>query len=381
MADVTLRIEPVQSRQDFREFLKLPFRLCAKDPHWIAPLDFDVRQRLNPKKAPFYQHGEVALWVAWRGTICVGRISAQVNRAHLALYRDSTGHFGFLEAEDDAEVFAALFEAANAWLRARGMTRICGPFALSINEESGLLVEGFDTSPYVMMGHALPYYAQRLEELGFSKTTDLIAYRYSFQNEPPRAAMNLLAKARRKTNLRFRHLDWSRYDEELALIVDIFNDAWAGNWGFVPMSQAEISHMANSLKPIIRDRYIWFAEVDDVPVAMVVTIPNINEAIADMKGRLLPFNWLKLLWRLKVSGLASARMPLMGVRREYHGTLLGATLALGVIECARDYHAGIGTQMGELSWILEENEPVHRLIKMMGGQRSKTYRLYEKALS
>ncbi|MFQ5971611.1 MAG: hypothetical protein ACE5Q3_04715, partial [Alphaproteobacteria bacterium] len=311
----------------------------------------------------------------------VGRISAQVNHAHLDLHHDSTGHFGFLEAEDDPEIFAALLGKAEHWLSTKGMDRVTGPFSLSINDESGLLVEGFETPPYLMMGHARTYYGQRLQEFGYGKAKDLIAYLYDMQSEVPASVSTFLARAWAECEMRVRPLDMSRFGEELVVIVNIFNDAWAQNWGYVPLSDAEVGYMAKNLKPLIRSELGAIAEVDGEPVAMAVSLPNVNEAIADLGGRLLPFGWFKLLWRLKVRGTTSARMPLMGVRQRYHGTPLGAALAVAVIEPLRRFHAARGVRWAELSWILEDNQPTRRLVEMMGGRAYKTYRIYTKELS
>jgi hypothetical protein len=381
MTGATLRIEPVEGRRAMGTFLRMPAALYGDDRHWIAPLEFEMRERLNPRKAPFFQHGEAALWLAWRGTACVGRISAQINRAHLARHGDATGQFGLLEAADDAAVFEALLGTAAEWLRARRMRRVRGPFSLSINEESGLLIDGFDSPPFVMMGHARPYYAPRLEEQGFAKAKDLVAYRYDLAEPPARSAMKLVERVEAMAAIRFRPLDWARFDAELACIVDIFNDAWSDNWGFVAMSPAEIAHLAKSLKPIIDARNVWFAEIDGETAAMAVTIPNINEAIRDMGGRLLPFNWAKLAWRVKRRTITSARMPLMGVRKAHHNTMVGSALALGVIRGIYDYHLSLGVREMEFSWVLEDNRSTRRLIETLGGRVYKRYRIYEKALA
>ncbi|MGH6943954.1 MAG: N-acetyltransferase, partial [Geminicoccaceae bacterium] len=260
-----VRIEPVTGARGLKEFLALPFRLYAHDTSWVPPLMLERRQHLDPRRNPFFARAEVAYWLARRDGESVGRISAQVNRAHLERHRDATGHFGFLEAEDDPETFAALFEAAEAWLRARGLARCVGPFSLSINDESGLLVEGFESPPYIMMGHALPYYGARVEEQGYVKAKDLIAYLLDTTAELPARATRLFDKLGRTSGLRFRHLEMARFDEEVRTIVDIFNDAWADNWGFVPFSDEEMRHLGKSLKPLLREEYVAIGEIDGVP--------------------------------------------------------------------------------------------------------------------
>jgi hypothetical protein len=377
----SLRIEPVEDRRALKQFLLMPSRLYAGDPNWVPHLLLERLDHLNPKKNPYFEHAEVAYWLALRGERPVGRISAQVDRLHLERYGDATGHFGFLEAEDDEGVFAALFETAEAWLSARGMRRATGPFTLSINDETGLLIEGFETPPYLMMGHAPRYYGARVEAQGYRKAKDLIAYAFDVVAPPPPRARRMLARLGRNAGLSFRPIDMRRFEEELQTIVDIFNDAWSDNWSFVPMTPSEVRHMGKSLKPIVRAEYAWIGEADGEPAAMTVTLPNLNEAIADLGGRLLPLGWAKLLWRLKVRGTRSARMPLMGVRKKYQGTPRGAALALGVIEAVRSWHAEHGAKEAELSWVLEDNRPTHDIILMVGGRPYKTYRVYEKALA
>ncbi len=378
-ADVVL--EPVASRADLERFLEVPVGIYADDRAWIQPLQFERLEHLDPRKNPYFAAAEVSYWTARRGGRCVGRISAQVNRAHLERHRDLTGHFGFLDAIDDPKVFLALTAAAEAWLKGRGLERVVGPFSLSVNDESGLLVDGFDTPPYLMMGHARPYYARHLEACGYRKAADLIAYLYDLASEPPALATTTIEKLRREPAVRVRPLDMGRYREEIDTIAEIFNDAWADNWSFVPLSPPEIAFLAKNLRPLVSPGHAAIAELDGEPVAMAVTLPNVNEAIADLGGRLLPFGWAKLLWRLKVRGTETIRLPLMGVRRRFQNGPLGAALALGVIDRVRRFHASHGTKWAELSWVLEDNGRARRIIEMLGATPYKTYRMYEKELT
>ena len=362
-------------------FIRVPWPIYRDDPAWVPPLLMERRDHLNPKKNPFFQNAEARFWLALRDGRPVGRISAQVNRAHLARHNDATGHFGLLEAEDRAETFQALLRTAEDWLRGQGMTRAAGPFSLSINEESGLLVDGFESPPSLMMGHARPYYAARLEDLGYRKIKDLICYHYDARRDLPPAAAHLLRKTLRAENLTIRPLDMANYERDLGVIRDIFNDAWSENWGFLPMSDADLRHLAKELKPIVRPQSIAIAELDGAPVAMAIGLPNVNEAIADLNGRLLPFGWAKLLWRLKVKTTRTARVPLMGVRKAYHGSMLGAALALSVIDAIRQAQKALGVESGELSWILEDNLPMRRMIEELGGEPYKTYRVFARELT
>jgi len=375
-----LTIKPVETPGDREAFIRVPWALYRDDPAWVPPLLMERRDHLNPKKNPFFQNAEARFWLALRDGRPVGRISAQVNRAHLDRHHDATGHFGMLEAEDDAEIFAALLKTAEDWLREKGLKRVAGPFNLSINEESGLLVEGFEAPPSLMMGHARPYYAARLEELGYAKIKDLICYHYDAGQDLPPAVAHVLRKTANSQELVIRPLDMSRYEQDLAVIMDIFNDAWSENWGFIPMSQADIRHLAKELRPIVRPQSIAIAELGGEPVAMAIGLPNVNEAIADLNGRLLPFGWAKLLWRLKVKTTKTARVPLMGVRKVYHSSLLGAALAISVIDSIRKAQKAFGVESGELSWILEDNLPMRRMIEQFGGKAYKTYRVYAREL-
>lgn len=376
-----LRIRPVEDRRDLRRFVTMPRHIYADDPHWVAPLTFERMQHLDERRNPFLRGIDLRYWLAFRGDRCVGRISAQINRRHLERYGDATGHFGFLEAEDDPEVFAALLETAEADLRARGMRRIRGPFNPSINDECGLLIEGFDTGPSMMMGHARPYYRPRLEALGYRKAKDLIAYDFAVRGAwPPRVA-GMLERVRKNREIRVRPLEMRRYREEIATICRIFNDAWADNWGFIPFGEEEAHYLAHSIRPLVDANCFAIGELGGEPVAMCVTLPNLNEAIRGLDGRILPFGWAVLLWRLRVRGLRSWRMPLMGVSRRFHRTRHGAALALLVIDALRAYHARRGVERAELSWVLEDNRPVRDLIEGIGGVPYKTYRIFEKSLT
>ena len=375
-------IRPVETRRDLVRFVQLPGDLYRDDPAFIPPLIFERLQHLDPRRNPFFKHAEVRFWIAERDGRAVGRISAQLDR----MVPDASdgvreGHFGFLDAEDSAETFSLLLGTAEAWLRERGAGRAIGPFSLSINDESGLLIKGFETPPFVMMGHAPRYGGVRMEEQRYGKAKDIIAYSYDLAAEPAPSLAAFLRKALNTGALSFRAMDPRRFDEEIALVVRIFNDAWAGNWGFVPFSNDDLEYLAKTIRPILRGGDVAFGELEGRPAAMAVCLPNVNEAIADFSGRVLPANWLKLLWRLKVKGLKTARLPLMGVLREHQGTPLGAALMIGVVDRVRAWHRVHGTEVAELSWILEENRPVRRVIEAMGGRPYKTYRLYRKQLA
>jgi hypothetical protein len=375
-----LTVDPVVTRTGLKAFVEATRPVFAGDPCWVQPLTLERLEHLDARRNPFMRELEIAYWVARRGPRTVGRISAQVNRRHLARHCDATGHFGFLDAVDEPEVFAALLGTAEAWLRERGMRRIAGPFSPSINDECGLLVEGFDRPPSVMMGHARPYYPRRLEEFGYAKVKDMIAYDFAFGRPWPAAVERLLARVRRSPGLRVRPLDVRHYAEEVATLCRIFNDAWADNWGFIPFGDDEAGYLAKSIRPLVEAGSFAVGELEGEPAAMMVLLPNLNEAIAGLDGRLLPLGWARLLWRLKVGGLRTGRVALMGVLRRLHRTSRGAALALGVIDAVKVHHERKGYERAELSWVLEDNRPMRDMIELGGGVVYKRYRIYGSAL-
>lgn len=370
-----IEIIPVVTPAELDRFIRLPSRLYAGDPAFVAPLVMERREALSPTKNPYFQHAETQFWLARRDGRDVGRISAQIDR----LVTDpDVGHFGMIAAEDDAEVFAALFAAAEGWLRARGKRRVMGPFNLSINEETGLLVDGFDTPPVMLMGHDPRYAGPRIEALGYAKVKDLIAYLYDIDHELPAAARRKI-DSRKATALTVRRLDMSRYREEFDTVTAIFNDAWSQNWGFIAFTEAEIAHMAKSLKMLIDPNCVAIVEMNGEAIGFGIALPNLNELIADFDGRLLPFNWLKLMLRLR-RGARTARVPLMGIRRSVSGSLVGGLAPFLVIDALRKGLQAKGVRQVELSWILEDNRPMRHVIEALGGDPYKTYRVYEKTL-
>jgi len=372
-----LRIVPVEGRQGLRQFIRLPWSIYGDDPAWVPPLLLERSEHLS-KRNPFFEHAKCRFWLAYRGGRPVGRISAQVDQLHLQRYQNSTGFFGLLEAEDDPETFQAIMDTAEKWLSNQGMRRILGPFNLSINQECGLLVEGFDTPPMVMMGHARPYYGARVEENGYRKEKDLLAYRIDVDFELTKAMRAVIKRAARRVII--RSLRRERFAEELEILQDIFEDAWSENWGFVPFTKEEFKHLGQNLKHLMHDEYVQIAEVDGSPDAMIIGVPNVNEVIKDLNGRLLPFGWLKLLWRLKVSRPKTARVPLMGVRKRHHNGLMGAALAIMVVERVRRLGVKYGAKEVELSWILEDNMGMRNILESMGGVVYKRYRIFGKDL-
>ena len=373
-----LTVTPVRSKAELDRFIRLPARLNAGDPAWISPLEYERRDALTPKTNPFFAHAEVEKWLATRGGRDVGRITAQIDQLAPTDPDRPAGHFGMIAAEDDPEVFAALFKVAEDWLRARGRKVAIGPFNLSVNEEVGLLVDGFDHPPMVLMGHDPAYAGPRIEEQGYAKVRDVFAFLCDIADPLPGAVRRRLERGVEGVSL--RKLDMKRYEADVRTLTDIVNDAWSSNWGFTPLTEAETQQLAKSLKAVLDPDLIWFAEIEGEAAGFIVCLPNVNEAIADLDGRMLPFGWAKLLWRLKVKGLRTARVPLMGVRRRFARTMAGQMLPFMLIEAARGAARAKGYKKIELSWVLEDNAPMRRICEVVGTERYKTYRLYEKAL-
>ena len=369
-----VEIVAVQNSAQLSRFIRVPAQLYAADPHFVPPLELERRDALTPGKNPYFEHAEAQFFIAVRAGRDVGRISAQVDRL---VKEPDIGHFGLIAAVDDAEVFAALFAAAESWLRAKGKTRVRGPFNLSINEETGLLIDGFDAPPMIFMSHDPRYAAARIEERGYAKAKDVIAYLYDLIQDLPAAARKLIDRQKAR-GMTVRHLDKKRYDAEFDTVLEIFNDAWSENWGFVPFTQAEFKHLAKGLKPLLDPSLAAIVEVDGEPIGFGIMLPNLNELIRDFKGRLLPFNWLKLLLRMK--RCTTSRVPLMGVKRSYAGGLAGGLVPFLIIDSMRTGAKRRGFRQVELSWILEDNKPMRRIIEALGSIPYKTYRVYEKQL-
>ena len=374
---VDIRVAPLGSNP--REFLNLADYLYQSDPNFVRPLDFDLKMQLDPKKNPFFEHGEGIMILARKNGRVVGRMTAQIDREHLARYQDSTGFFGFFDTTNDPEVASALLREGERWLRSKGMTRVMGPLSLSINEEMGCLVEGFDTPPYLMMPHHLPYQGALIEGAGYTKTKDLYAWNYKvgpLNSRVKKAMTDVLAMP----EITVRPVSKKRLEDDVQIVVDIFNDAWGDNWGFVPFTRNEVKKMAEDFALILEPELTCLVFVNGEPAAMAITLPNINDWIAGLDGKLLPFGWAKLAWNLFAKPPQSVRMPLMGLRKTYHGTATGAVLSMAVIARVRNYHVGRGTTKGEASWILEDNMPMRRMIETFGGKPYKTYRVYEKLI-
>jgi hypothetical protein len=378
-----IEVIPLRGRRDRARFVDLPYRLHRGDPSWVPPLRRDVRQMMDRRRSPFFDHGEAQFWLAWRDREPIGRISAQVNRLHLETHHDETGNFGMLEAIDDPAVFAGLLAAAEDWLRARGMRRIIGPYSLSMNDDIGVLVSGFDTPPMVGMPYAPPYYGEQMETAGYAKAKDLHAIRVAVADlvtEHLERVERVTEQLRADGRLGQRFLDPARFPEEMRLALDIYNEAWTENWGFIPVSDREAKALIDQLAPILPPQGVIFGLADGEAAAMLVALPNLNELLADLDGRLFPFGWARLLWRLRFRRPKAARIILAGVRRRYRDSAISmalVTLMLGtLLKVGQERHV----EMVEMSWILEDNKASLEGCLAIGGRLDKLYRIYGKDL-
>ena len=376
----SLSIRPVESKADRKVFVDFAWEVYRDDPAWIPPLKDEVHGLLSPKKNPWFEHARAQLWLAERDGKLVGRISAQVDDLVLEHMGQGTGQWGMFEALD-ADAAAALIETAEDWLRTQGMTRSLGPFSLSIWDEPGLEIEGFAEPPTVMMGHHRPEYEKWVETAGYRKAKDLLTYEVDIANWWDPTISRLIAMGEKNSRIRIRQIDKSRFGDEAGLILGLLNDAWSDNWGFVPLTESEISYAGKKLKPIIFEELVRIAEYDGEPVAFMITIPDVNELIKDLNGELFPFNWAKLLWRLRKPRTARARVPLMGVAKRFHGSRLASQLAFMLIEFTRRDAVGTyGIQTGEFGWILEDNKGMLSIAELPGARINHRFRIYEKTL-
>lgn len=377
---MSVRIREHRPGKDLDVFVGYHHDLYRQDPAWIAPLNMEVTDRLTPGKNPFFEHAEATLFTAWRGNRMVGRISAQIDHEHLRVHDDDAGFFGFFDTDDDHEAAQGLLDAAEAWLRERGMTTMRGPFSLSINEECGTLVEGFEHPPVVAMPHALPHQGKLIEDAGFEGVKDLLCWRYEAV-EPPARVKKAWATIDALPEVTFRSVKKRQMLSELRIILDIFNDAWSDNWGFVPTTDAEVRKAAADMKMIIDEDLAFFAEIDGRPVGLCVALPNLNEAIRDLDGKLFPFGFAKMLWRLKVKTPKSARLMLLGLRRELRGKKRYGALSTAMIGELNRRGRAKGYEWAELSWTLEDNKLINLAIRAMRAKVYKKYRIYEKTIT
>ncbi|KAF0243368.1 MAG: hypothetical protein FD180_3452 [Planctomycetota bacterium] len=367
-------VSPVSTSPDLKAFLRLPWPIYRRDPNWVPPLLSEIRKLLS-QEHPFHRHAETQLFLARRDGRPVGRIAACVNRAHLEAWKDGAGFWGFFECEDSRETAAALFEAAAAWLRERGLKILRGPCSFSTNEECGLLVDGFHEPPTFMMAYNPKFYVPLVEGSGFSKAKDLWAWmvdRPSFT--PPEKMFRVAQRMKEREGIVVRQVDMKRVEKELELLREVYNKAWANNWGAVPMTPAEFEVVAADFRKIVRPEFLLFAEVKGQPAGFSLTLPDYNFVFRRMNGSLFPFGWLT--WLLNVNKIRRLRYITMGIIPEFQRRGIDSIFYIETMQ------AGLkgGFQECEMSWILEDNTVTNNTIEAFGGKRSKVYRIYDRAL-
>lgn len=348
----------------------MPFRLYRDDPNWVPPLRRDVYELIDPERHPFHLHATVQLFLARRGNAVVGRIAAVHNDLHVERHGDLTGFFGLFESERDPAISRALFDAAASWLRSRGLTTMRGPASFSLNEECGLLIHGFDGPPVVMMAWNPPWYEELVEAYGFTKAKDLLAY-YLPNAVPTERMLRLADRMREKFRVTVRTLDKRRYWDEVAVVRQVYNEAWQDNWGHLPMTEAELSYMAKQLKPVVDPSLVVFAEVDGELAGFALALPDLNVPLKKMKGRLLPFGWAKALWYSR--RIKTARILILGVLEKHRRSGVAELMELELLKNG----PARGIVNAEFSWILEDNMMMRAPLEKLGAKVYRTYRMYD----
>ncbi len=378
-------IEPVSNKSGRARFVDLGRRYSAQLPHYVPQLRSEQLELIDPEKNPFFDHAQVELLIATRNGHDVGRISAHIDKLACELPREQgfgpgTGMFGYFDA-DDSEVASALFAAAEQWLRDNGMTRALGPISLSIWEEPGLLVKGHDHSPTVMMGHHPAHYEQWVTDAGYAPVKSLLTYDLDIIEEFPPLIQRIIKSGEKNARIIVRAAGVDDYDGDVRIILEILNDAWSDNWGFVPFTDREIEHASKKLKPLVFPELVRIAELEGEPVAFMLTLPDANEALQRINGKLLPFGWAKMLWWLKRPKARTMRVPLMGVLKRYQASRLASQLAFMMIEyIRRDAISKFGSSRGEIGWILDDNQGMIAIADALGARINREYLIYEKSL-
>ncbi|TPG14455.1 N-acetyltransferase [Sphingomonas oligophenolica] len=381
----TLTIRPVTTKKDRKTFVDLPFRLYRDDPHWVPPLKGEALGLITPEKNGWFSHAKAQLFLADEDGCVVGRISAHIDTLALTMpavqgFGPGVGQWGLMDAERE-DIFQALLARAEEWLRAEGMTRALGPISMSIWEEPGLLIEGHDHAPTIMMGHHKPEYRGWIEAAGYAPIKQLMTYELDITQEFPPLVKRIIKSGENNPRIVVREVSKKKFEEEAAIILAILNDAWSDNWGFVPLTPPEIKDVGVKLKPIVFNDLIRIAELDGRPVAFMITLPDLNEAIAPLNGSLLPFGWAKLLLWLRKPKARTMRVPLMGVVKELQSSRMAGQLAFMMIEyIKRASVEKYGASRGEIGWILDDNQGMRSIAETIDSRINKVYQVYGKDL-
>ncbi len=373
MASYNFAIYRVKSKKDLNQFIHLPWQIYRTAHYWVPPLKKDVKFKLDRTKHPFFEHAEMELFMAYQDTKPIGRIAAIIDHRHNEYHNEHTGFFGMFECIQDYDVAKSLFSAAEIWCKDKGMNRLRGPMNLSMNDECAFLLEGFNSEPVLMMPYNPEYYLEFCERCGFVKAKDLYAYLKSEVGVNQRIG-KIAERVKKKENVVVRPINMKKFDQEVALIKELYNAAWEINWGFVPMTEAEMDLMAKELKPIAEPELVLFAEVNGEPVGVSVTLPDFNQVLKRLNGKLGPIGILKFLYyKKKITGL---RALVFGLKKEYRRTGINTVLYYETEKAG----ARLGYKWCEMSWNLEDNDLINRFDEAVGGKLYKKYRFYEKEI-
>lgn len=371
-----IHVRPVQNGREMRTFIRLPYRLYAGDDMWVPPLLLDLKQQLDRKKNPWFKHAEAEFFLAWRGDRAVGRISAQVDRNFNDFQENDWGLFGWFECEQDPEAATALFDAAAGWLRERGRDRMVGPMSFTTNDECGVVIEGWEIPPSILEPYTKRYYPEIFDGAGFDKAMDLLMYKLEVTDKD-KIHPAIWGAARRVDESTFTLKRFSRrhLQDDVDRFLDVYNASWEKNWGFVPLEEEEVRHYAKNLKPVLDPHWAFMLidrEGDTAGAAL--TLPDFNQVLKHLNGRLLPFGWAKALWYKRK--IDRVRVFALGVKPKYRTTGLAAKLYAEHFNAAE----ATGVKGGTMGWILESNKAMNRAIQSMGGEVIRRYRLYERML-
>jgi GNAT superfamily N-acetyltransferase len=371
-----LEIRPVASKRDLNTFIKLPWRLYRNEPNWVPPLLFDRKRFFDRERNPFFKHAEVEFFLAWRGGVPVGRITAHIDRHFNEFQHHDWGLFGFFECENDPEVAAALLSTAEEWLRARGRDRMVGPMNFTTNDECGVLIDGYDLMPTVLTDWHHPYYPGLLEGAGLTKAMDLYMWSLAVADRGSvhPAIWRVAADVESKYGIKVRNMRKKDMEAEIGRFLEVYNAAWEQNWGFTPLTEEEVRHYAKDLKPVLDENWAFIAEKDGEPVAAALTLPDYNQVLIHLNGRLLPFGWAKALWYKRK--IDRVRVFALGAKPVWQHTGVAAKL----YELHYDAAERLPQKSGETGWTLESNTRINRAMERMGGKIVRTYRVYEKLL-
>ncbi len=373
------------AKNEKKQFIEIAYLLNSHNPNWVPPLRSDINELLNPEKNPFFKHADVQLFLAKKGDEIVGRISAHID--HLALAQPAeqgmgpgTGNWGMLEAQDE-NIAAALIDTAENWLREQGMKRILAPISLSIWDEPGVLTKGHENKPLIMMGHHAKETSQWIVANGYTAAKELVTYDLEITQGFPKIVNRIVKSGERNDKINVRKVDKKNFDKEAQIIMNILNDAWSSNWGFVPLTDDEIAYVGKKLKPIVFEDLIMITEYEGEPIAFMIVLPNVNEVLIDLKGSLFPFGWAKLLNWIRKPKTRYVRVPLMGVLQKHQSSRLASQVAFMMIEYIRraavpNYKAS----RAEIGWILDDNQGMNAIATAIESEVNRVYTIYEKDL-